>query len=962
MADYSERIATLARQMLTLCTVEQQADCLQEADALHFDDLAALLDHARQRAGDDPGQAQRLAEACGMLAESIGAYGLAAQATYVRAQTHSINAEFDAALSLIDTARAGYLKANQPIDALRTDVGRMGVLIELGRYADALDVGHNVIAQLQNAADSPLESAETRELVGMTQQNCGMAYELMGRFDEAMQAYATAETHFRELDAKERLGDVSNNRGVVLLNLGRAREALAAFEAAAEVFSHVGRALKTAQSLVNIGNAHLLLEQYTPGLTAFERARILLKPLHALADQHVLLLDLADAQLALNLFPEALSAYQEATNSLRTAGMTHDLARALWGLGAALLALGQWDAATGVLEEAAEAFATTQNTPMRCNVRLQQAGLLSLRGEPQAGLGLARQALAMTANNRWPVQQISAHMRVADLLLPDVAQARPHLQAAAALAEQVGLPSLNLQVKQRLGHIALLAGQFSDAESVLQAVAVEIEQTRTTLVQERMRTAFLGDKLAVYEDLLRLYLQRNDEGDVVRAFEATERAKARTLGDVLMGHIKPAKLDDMADDATHIQLHALQNELSATYTALLSGDFDTDGENSLLQLQNKAIDLERTISRVQLQSLLTASAHVGPVPIQSGTHSALPISIDIVLLAYAICGEDITAFVVANQAVHVVRNISTTTRVQPLLDKLSMQWDRFREETDFVQRHAAMLEKSTQRILQALYTELMQPVEALLRECFLNLADGAMPVVVVPHGLLHHVPFQALFDGQRYIIERYELSYMPSAALLPLCQNRKPAESGKAVVFGVSDALIPAAAAEAQAVAKYLPGATVRINAQATLGELYAQAPGCAIVHLACHGFFRADNPLFSSLKLYDGWLMAADVPGLDLHGALVTLSACESGRNQVLAGDELVGLTRVFLSAGASTLLTSLWLVHDAATATLMQDFYAQLGHGMGRAAALRLAQLALKHTHPHPYYWAPFVIVGQR
>ena len=119
---------------------------------------------------------------------------------------------------------------------------------------------------------------------------------------------------------------------------------------------------------------------------------------------------------------------------------------------------------------------------------------------------------------------------------------------------------------------------------------------------------------------------------------------------------------------------------------------------------------------------------------------------------------------------------------------------------------------------------------------------------------------------------------------------------------------------------------------------------------------------MFSSLKVGDGWLAARDVIRLDLAGALVTLSACESGRNEVYAGDELMGLTRAFLGAGATTLVASLWLVQDETTAELMENWYEHLSEGVGRATALRNAQLALKDKFPHPYYWAPFVLIGQR
>jgi CHAT domain-containing protein len=151
-------------------------------------------------------------------------------------------------------------------------------------------------------------------------------------------------------------------------------------------------------------------------------------------------------------------------------------------------------------------------------------------------------------------------------------------------------------------------------------------------------------------------------------------------------------------------------------------------------------------------------------------------------------------------------------------------------------------------------------------------------------------------------------------------------------------------------------------DAEATTDALQSASFGCSVLHLACHGLFRADNPMFSSLKLHDAWLTAADVMQLDLAGTLVTLSACESGRNEVFAGDELIGLTRAFLGVGVSSLVVSLWLVQDETTASLMEKYYERLSDGAGPAEALRAAQLAIKDEHPHPYYWAPFVLVGQR
>jgi CHAT domain-containing protein len=241
-------------------------------------------------------------------------------------------------------------------------------------------------------------------------------------------------------------------------------------------------------------------------------------------------------------------------------------------------------------------------------------------------------------------------------------------------------------------------------------------------------------------------------------------------------------------------------------------------------------------------------------------------------------------------------------------------------------------------------------------------AGAPRKLAIVRHGPLHQVPFHALFDGRQYLIERFEVSYAPSATVLALCQRRARRRSGRALVLGVADASIPAVAGEAVAVAGHLSGAEVRLDDQATVALFQAAAPGCDVLHLACHGLFRADNPMFSALKLSDGWLTAADVIQLDLDGALVALSACESGRSQIVGGDEIVGLTRAFLGAGATSIVVSMWLVQDETTALLMAEWYARLRDGFEPAAALRMAQLAINAEYTLPYYWAPFMLVGRR
>ena len=247
---------------------------------------------------------------------------------------------------------------------------------------------------------------------------------------------------------------------------------------------------------------------------------------------------------------------------------------------------------------------------------------------------------------------------------------------------------------------------------------------------------------------------------------------------------------------------------------------------------------------------------------------------------------------------------------------------------------------------------MLRPVEGRL---------GARRLALVPHRALHYVPFHALFDGTGYVIERREVCYAPSASVLRHCFAHPLRPRRRVVLLGVPDAQTPRVRDEVAALSPLFPEAVALLDERATLAALRALAPTADVLHLACHGQFRPDNPLFSSVRLADGWLTVRDAYGLDLNCSLVALSACETGMSIVAPGDELIGLARGFFSAGAPSLLVSLWTVDDEATATLMGSFYTRLRAGDGPAAALRYAQRQVLEHHSHPYFWSPFVLLGR-
>ena len=262
------------------------------------------------------------------------------------------------------------------------------------------------------------------------------------------------------------------------------------------------------------------------------------------------------------------------------------------------------------------------------------------------------------------------------------------------------------------------------------------------------------------------------------------------------------------------------------------------------------------------------------------------------------------------------------------------------------------LKKRADSYLQKLYKKLVKPLEGF---------TSGRDMVVVPVGALHYVPFHALSDGEKYLIETREIVYSPSASVWQFL-NEIPAKQIKsAFLMGFADEKIPLVNNEIMALKSIFPSA-LTFTGEGSMFENYTEnADKFDVLHLACHGQFRPDNPMFSSLHLANGSVTVRDICSQKLKAELVTLSACETGLNKIFAGDEILGLARGFLSAGAKSLVLSLWNVNDEATAELMQKFYTCLQRGESVATSLRQAQIAFIDRSEHPYLWAPFISIGR-
>jgi CHAT domain-containing protein/predicted negative regulator of RcsB-dependent stress response len=253
----------------------------------------------------------------------------------------------------------------------------------------------------------------------------------------------------------------------------------------------------------------------------------------------------------------------------------------------------------------------------------------------------------------------------------------------------------------------------------------------------------------------------------------------------------------------------------------------------------------------------------------------------------------------------------------------------------------------------------------------LGLAEG-LRLIVVPHGPLHYLPFQALRVNGRYLIEMHPIAISPSMSIAAQLAQRPPRVAAALTAFGNPQIAekydLPGAEAEVRQIIRFFPRNRIYLGAQATKTQFNEAVGSAPIVHIAAHAQADELDPLYSRILLANengqqNFLEAHEILDLPMRGtALVTLSACESGLGRVAGGDEVLGFPRAFLSAGASALIASLWPVSDDATEVLMSALYRELAAGRDLQRAMQAGQLAVlrQPQTAHPFFWAPFNLIG--
>jgi hypothetical protein len=537
------------------------------------------------------------------------------------------------------------------------------------------------------------------------------------------------------------------------------------------------------------------------------------------------------------------------------------------------------------------------------------------------------------------------------LLLYETAPALEEAQRALAAIEGYHAPWVSYQCYNTLGRIKELNGSLEEAEQLYLKAIQEMESLRGNIRLDEMRMSFGRDKYQVYENIVNLQLTKQDNH---AAFHFVERSKSRTLIDLLERNLETA-WDTGTDESPRLRrIRKIREELNIFYSRLNEVGAtarvvaaDTATKEEIARREQELVELLREVG-----SEKSGWAALQSLKIPDIDEVQAMLREDEVLVEFYTIGDRFQAFVIGRGSFDVIRDLTTVNAVRRSLKGLTFQLSKFRLEPDYVEKHSRQLLLAVQHHLRDLHGQLIRPLKNRIR---------ARSLIVVPHQLLHYLPFDALYDGEAYLVDSHDITRAPSVSVLKICREKKIQNTEQDLVLAVADEMTPYISEEVRALRELLPKGLFFVGSEARLDKLRRYGQIAGKLHIAAHGIFRSDNPMFSSLKLGDTWLNLFDIFNLQLGAELTVLSACETGMSAVWEGDELLGFARGFFYAGTPSLLVSLWTVHDRSTAKLMRRFYEGLSGGLSKSRALQQAILDVKSEFPHPYYWAPFVLMGR-
>ncbi len=846
----------------------------------------------------------------------------------------------------------------------------------------ALEAGDLPTAMVQfRLALREAEEADDPEAEAAARVGLGRVHAALGRHADALELFEEAVAIDRRTGNQQALGSDLVALGRELEALGRVREAKRRYEQAFDAFQQSGDVIGAADAVVNLALVEAAAWQHGPALELLDSAAVLYT---AAGDAG----GLADTLTNRGIVLGELGFYADAIDTQLAAIEAYDAALDPEGRGVALHNLGNLYAELGDYESAANVYRQSRELLTHPDdlvaADLAIAELLLAAGE----LDAARQVYAAVAEVASPFDQPGILLNLGELddLAGDRVNARRSFEQAAAAAEEVGDEPTECAALLGLGALQLDGGDGEKAFQTFKkagAIATRLEiadlQWRAWFGIGLASRARGADGLAPLRNAVEFLEQsrRGLEGLdpwAVQQFVEDRADVYQTLIDALLAKGDGASAMLYAERLQVAEMDAggpSSDAAERQYLAL--SERQTSLESSIAEEQRKPAD-KRDAERVAALQQQLAETRVEFSRYVDKLRTEYP---DFDRLV-RVDPTDIEAYQkdLADDEV-VLQPVVLPDRVAILVFSSG----------PLVFREAAVskeeLEKRIGRVLRVMRSRrlsnpdrLLEHLDALggwLWEPVAKDIEGKKRVIVAASGPLRYIPYQLLRRDGRYLVQDHEVVNVTNVGSL----KRREGETLRMtrtglLALGNPDGTLPAADAEVEALAALFPGASTLQGAAATREALGAQAKGRAVVHLATHGVLDSSKPEKSYIVLAGQHLGYLEIPGLYqplTDTGMVVLSACETAVPLAPEGDavqggglEIAGLANQFRRAGVPRLLASLWQVSDTSTQQLMVRFYEALAEGRPPPEALAVAQRALlaQESTNHPFYWAPFILIG--
>ena len=767
--------------------------------------------------------------------------------------------------------------------------------------------------------------------------NIAQCYWRLGDFSKATETINQSLTIREKYKDELLVGKSFDSLGNVYLQQGNYAAALEAMQKGFELRTKANFPLDATESLNNIATVYEAQGEYAEAALYLRRGlqsttKLANKDLEAEIETH-----LGEVYFLEGNYAQAYNVLQHAMDNSRAADDKVQLAAAQYVLGRLYVKQGRLDSAKDVLQQARDFY--------------DSKGLIIDLGNTLVELS--------------EVERRSGRLSEGSTLAV----------RAEELGERIGSPELKWRSLTALGRLSAALGHSHEAAKSFESAITAIEEERNRVAGEENRARFFSERVAPYQERIAVALA---SGNIEDAFYYSERSKARVLLDVIGADHIPLSAT-MSEDERERETRLRTILASLNTQILVAGQANPPDEKRLAGLKQqrdearlKYEDFESTLYSKHPE--LAVSRGTVPTARLADAKALLPTG-SAAIIEYVVVRNRTWAFVISRRGVRVSELALDNSQLQ-------RQVERFRQQ--LAKRDLAFAEAARQ-----LYQQVLGAESAALKD--------KTELVVIPDGILWDLPFQALQSGpDHYLIEDSAISYAPSLTALremsrprshPSHQQSTLIAFGNPTIGGgvvsrrktalMDDHLAPLPEAEIQAksVAEiYSPDSRVYVGTDAREDRWKAEAPAYRIVHLATHGVLDNRSPLYSYLVLSpstdpkdpeDGLLEAWEIMRVSLSADLVVLSACETARGKISAGEAMIGLTWAFFVAGSPATLVTQWKVESASSTALMTEFHRRWKggrNGLSKARALQLAALQMLHNrnYSNPFYWAGYILVG--